>query len=328
MVNKPPSDRTFRPSLWRVLAMGAGLSLTLHAPAQDKSNGFIEAYGDQFTQSQLAPRTQARVYAYRNDKGSSPLPVNLYINGRYLASLLKGGYTEFCLAPGKIQLQLAHNDAAQMHLGKLQSGTTLEPQAGKVLFLRVQDAGAHGARIDALTEASALGELRQTKQQIHTLVRAPEVQECSTDLAQPVVAAPVAPPPPPRPVPQREYALQADALFEFGKAVLKADGFNAIETMIQQVQQEYSSIDRIRVIGYTDAIGPVGLNKKLSTERANTVADRLRARGLRPTSGIEAEGRWSLELAKAGCQNAPTPENKMCHAPNRRVVIVIFGARR
>jgi len=98
--------------------------------------------------------------------------------------------------------------------------------------------------------------------------------------------------------------------------------------MIQQVQKEYSSIDKIRVIGYTDPIGPVALNKKLSTERAKTVADRLHKRGLRPKSGIEAEGRWSLELAKVGCKDTPTPENKMCHAPNRRVVIVIFGARR
>lgn len=135
-------------------------------------------------------------------------------------------------------------------------------------------------------------------------------------------------PVPEKSTPQREYALQADALFEFGKAVLKAEGFNAIEVMIQQVQKEYSSIDKIRVIGYTDPIGPVALNKKLSTQRANTVADRLYKRGLRPKSGIEAEGRWSLELAKVGCKNTPTPENKMCHAPNRRVVIVIFGARR
>lgn len=323
MAIKPPSDRTTGSRLWSVLAICAGLSLPLHALSQDRTGGIIEAYGDSFTQSQLAPRTQARVYAYRTDKSNSPLPINLYLNGRYHASLLKGGYSEFCLAPGKIQAQVAYNDAGQMHVGKFQTGTPLEAQAGKVLFLKVQESSGFGARIETTPEPLALSELRQTRQQIHTLSRAPEVKECNSDLAQPVPAAPA-----PKPAPQREYALQTDALFEFGKAVLRADGFNAIESMIQQVQQDYSSIDRIRVIGYTDPIGPVGLNKKLSTERANAVATRLQARGLRPKSGFEAEGRWSLELAKGGCKDTPTPENKICHAPNRRVVIVIFGARR
>lgn len=295
------------------LSMGMAWGQTHDAPR-------LVAFGDAFSKNEQAPRTQARVYAYRNSKSTNEQPINLYLNGRFLASLLKGGYTEFCLAPGKLQIQAANNDAGQLHAGKAQAGTALEPQAGKLLFLKVQETGTYSARVDSLNEDLALPELRQTKAQIHTVSRAPEVQPCGTDLSAPAAV--------PKPLPQREYALQADALFDFGKATLRAEGFNAIETMIQQVQQEYSSIDRIRVIGYTDAIGPVGLNKKLSTERANTVADRLRARGLRPTSGIEAEGRWSMELAKAGCQNAPTAENKMCHAPNRRVVIVIFGARR
>lgn len=299
-----------------LMLLGAILSM---GPAMAQ-NARIEAFGEAFAKSELAPKTQARVYAYRSDKSANSQPVNLYLNGRYLASLLKGGYTEFCLAPGKLQVQVANNDAGQLHTGKQQVGTPLEAQAGKVLFLKVQETGLHSARVDTLVEAVALPELRQTRQQIHTMARAPEVQQCSTDLASPASA--------PKPAPQREYALQADALFEFGKASLKAEGFNAIETMIAQVQQDYSSIDRIRVIGYTDEIGPVALNKKLSTLRANAIADRLHARGLRPKSGIEAEGRWSLELAKPGCKNAPTAENKICHAPNRRVVIVIYGARK
>lgn len=319
MAIKPSAVLSFRQSIWGIFSICAGLGGAWSAHAAEA----IEAYGARFGQHLAAPVKQARVYAYRSPSSLSPQPVNLYLNGRYLASLLKGGYTEFCLAPGKVQMQTAHNDAGQMHNGKQQAGLQLEPQAGKVMFLRVQETAGHGARIESLNENQALADLRQTREQIHTISRAPEVQECDAELAAPPTAAA-----PAKPIPQREYALQADALFEFGKSVLKAEGFNAIEVMIQQVQQEYSSIDKIRVIGYTDPIGPVALNKKLSTQRANTVADRLFARGLRPKSGIEAEGRWSLELAKAGCKDSPTPENKICHAPNRRVVIVIFGARR
>ena len=40
------------------------------------------------------------------------------------------------------------------------------------------------------------------------------------------------------------------------------------------------------------------------------------------------EGRGAADLAKIGCKNKPTPENKACHAPNRRVVISITGTRK
>lgn len=306
--------------LGRWLLICGGLLAAGATAAQETPKWTIEAFGDMFQHVPVPPKSQARVLAYRSDKSPSGLPINLYLNGRYHASLLGGGYTEFCLQPGKISLQVASNDAGQMHTGKHQPGTTLEPQAGRVIYLKLVETTGHGARLEPQQESHALPELRRTRQQVHTLSRSPDARECSTDLVTPTAPAPVAP--------LREYALQADALFEFGKAVLKAEGFNAIEILIQQVQQEYSSIDKVRVIGYTDAIGPVALNRKLSTERANTVAERLRARGLKPKSGIEAEGRWSLELAKTGCKDSPTPENKICHAPNRRVVIVIFGARR
>ena len=319
--------RTLKRSIWGIVSIYTSLIASGLTYAQDKPIVKIEAYGDPFGQAELAPKKQARVYAYRSASSTSNQPINLYLNGRSHASLLKGGYSEFCLAPGKLQVQTANNDAGQLHVGKSNPGFALDSVAGQVVFLKIQETTGFGARIESLSEIQALPELKRSRQQIHTISRAPEVQDCEAELAQPT-AAPAAKPAPERPTPQREYALQADALFEFGKAVLKAEGFNAIEALIQQVQKEYSSIDKIRVIGYTDAIGPVALNKMLSADRANTVADRLYRRGLRPKSGIETEGRWSLELAKLGCKNAPTPENKICHAPNRRVVIVIFGARR
>ena len=44
--------------------------------------------------------------------------------------------------------------------------------------------------------------------------------------------------------------------------------------------------------------------------------------------GYFTEGRGAADLAKIGCQNTPTAENKACHAPNRRVVISITGTRK
>jgi OOP family OmpA-OmpF porin len=136
------------------------------------------------------------------------------------------------------------------------------------------------------------------------------------------------PPAAPKPPVPREYALETDALFEFGKAEIRASGYNAIESLVQRLLQDFSSVERIRVIGFTDPIGSAAFNKKLSQNRADVVAHQIGSRNIPIARGIEAEGRGPIELVKTGCGNKPTPENKLCHAPNRRVMVVITGARR
>lgn len=286
----------------------------------------VEAFGNAFSTPQLAPTTQARVYAYRTPDVRNVQPINVYLNGRYHASMLRGGYTEFCLQPGAIKIQTAVDDASQMHSGKDQIGQAFAPQAGQVLYLRLDEGAGNRASVQTVPEQQALGEIRRTARLQHTISRAPAAQECSTDLTTPPKALPQPAAAPS--VPPREYALETDALFEFGKAELKAQGYNAMETLIQKVRQDYTQIERIRVTGYTDAIGPVALNKKLSQARADAVAARLQMRGLKPIRGFQAEGRWSLELEKTNCKDSPTPANKACHAPNRRVVILVYGLRR
>ena len=51
----------------------------------------IEPFGSPFSQPEPAPNAQARVYAYRAAQSLSPAPINLYLNGRYHTSLLRGG---------------------------------------------------------------------------------------------------------------------------------------------------------------------------------------------------------------------------------------------
>lgn len=328
-----PPHRSPATAFFRILISALPMMLALGASAQPTSTNEWSPYGPSFNASQRAPKTQARIYAYRPADATSPQPVNLYINGRYHTSLLRGGFTEFCTSASNWNLQTTLNDAERLHTGKQQTGLPLNPRPGQVLFLQVQDSASRGVTAQSVAENQALAQLRQTRLQQHTLSRAPVAEECSTDLAEAAAATPVKPVASPASAqkgpPQKEYALETDAVFEFGKSELRPAGFNAIENLIQQVHQDYTRLDRIRVIGYTDAIGPANLNKKLSLERARTVAERLTERGgLQARKSIQAEGRGAEELAKTGCQNAPTPTNKACHAPNRRVAIVVYGVRR
>lgn len=295
----------------RALILGSCFILTM-AQAQEAR---IEAFGAAFSQTDLPAQNQARVYAYRAAESLNPAPINLYLNGRYHASLLRGGYTEFCLNPGRPMVQSALDDASQLHQGKTLPGQPLDAQAGRVIFLRVTEGTGRQTQVQTANEAQALPEIRRTRRQQHTVSRAPEVQPC---------AAPEAA----KPMPRRDFTLASDALFAFGKSTLLPVGEEAIESLSKQVLSEYSRIDRVHITGYTDAIGPKALNDKLSLERARTVTRLLDQYGLNPSSGYSTDGRGSADLAKIGCKNQPTPENKACHAPNRRVVISITGTRK
>jgi OOP family OmpA-OmpF porin len=283
----------------------------------------IDSFGEPYTTAMAANAAQTRVYVYRSSQVPNEAPVNLYLNGQYHASLLRGGFTEFCAAAGAVNIKAAMDDAARLHLSKLDAGQRLPLTAGQTLFLKVDESKLPSLLLVSGTEAQTKSEMLNTRRQIHTISRAKAAINC--DEPAPVVAKPE---PKTKTQVPREYALETDALFEFGKAEIRASGFNAIEALVQRLRQDFSSVERVRVVGYTDPIGSPTFNKKLSKARADVVARQISSHNLHLERGIQAEGRGSIELVKIGCRNTPTPENKLCHAPNRRVMVVITGARR
>lgn len=310
--------RTFLASL---VLLAAAHSATAQAT---ESRVNIDAFGEVFTTALAAPSDQTRVFVYRNNQATNALPVNIYLNGQYHASLLRGGFSEFCAAPGAVNIKAALDDASKLHRSKLDAGQRLELKAGQTIFLKVDESTSPAIGLLSGTAAQTKADLESTRRQIHTISRAKAALTCG----QPAAVAAVAPPPPPKPPVPREYALETDALFEFGKAEIRASGYNAIESLVQRLLQDFSSVERIRVVGYTDPIGSAAFNKKLSQQRADVVARQIASRNIPIERGIQAEGRGPIELVKTGCGNSPTPENKICHAPNRRVMVVITGARR
>lgn len=278
----------------------------------------IEAFGEAFAGTKPVNGQLSKVFFYRTSAGLAPQPINIYLDGRYHTSLLRGGFSETCVAPSTLAVQSALDDASRQHHGKMEAGQKIQFDAGKTIYLRLQESAYAPPNLQVVNPTIAQAELRNTRRQIHTVSRANAVRECVDGIE-------VATPPAPKPLADRKFALQADALFEFGKSELRASGYNAIEILVQKVKNEYRSVERIRVVGYTDAIGPQKLNMKLSQARAMTVAEQIRAGGLSPIKGIHTEGRGAAELVKTECGKEPSPKNKQCHEPNRRVEVVVYG---
>lgn len=296
----------------------------------------LEPFGASFASAAPPTADQAKVLIYRQGPRAVGSPANIYIDKRYHASLLRGGYSEFCSAQVQAGLLAVIDDAQKMHMGKHGAAKKWSFQTGQTLFLKVEETG----QLSEVRPEQALRELATTALQVHTISRSPLVQDCKV-LPPPVVQA-AAPVPAPAPLVQairpepvtvksevpRLYALESDALFDFGKTQLRAKAYNEIEIMAQKLRQDFSKVERIRVVGHSDGIGQPAANIKLSLARAQVVADQLKERGIRPTKGFQIEGEGQRQLIKANCGNAATPANKLCHAPNRRVDIVVTGAKR
>jgi len=285
----------------------------------------IVQFGDKFQVAQRAPLQQTRIFVYRQANGSFLSPVNIYLQGRFHTALLSGGYTEFCAAPQRLAIQSVYDDAQKMHLGKEAPGQSWVLKTGQVLYLRVNETSSLNMPLLEVPAEQAKQELSRTASQVHVLSRAPAAQACDTPGLSPAVmadAAPVRQPPVPR-----SYALQTDALFEFGKTELKVAGYNAIEAMAQQLQRDFQQVERIRVVGHSDPIGKPKSNRTLSLARAEKVADQLRDRGVKPLQGFKTEGQGEDSLIKTDCPQTPAAVSKLCHAPNRRVEILVYGAR-
>jgi OOP family OmpA-OmpF porin len=217
-----------------------------------------------------------------------------------------------------------------MHSGKETPGQPWELQAGNTLYLLVNEASTTSMPLIEVAPEQAKKELLRTAAQVHVLSRAPKAQACDTPAPLALASAPAAPvvtPPVAKPPVPRAYALQADALFEFGKTELKVVGYNAIEGMAQRLKRDFAQVERIRVVGHSDPIGKPKRNRTLSLERAEKVAAQLRDRGVKPLHGFKTEGQGDDALIKTDCPHKPIAASKLCHAPNRRVEIIVYGAR-
>lgn len=151
------------------------------------------------------------------------------------------------------------------------------------------------------------------------------------DPASVVVAAaeaPAAVPPPaaaPSPAGVR-VTLDADALFDFDKAVLRPAGRTALDEFHGKLKSINPEV--IIAVGHADRFGSDTYNQKLSEQRAAAVRDYLIAKGVEPNR-VHAEGKGETQpMTVAGeCAGAKSTKVIACLQPDRRVEIEVVGTQ-
>jgi OOP family OmpA-OmpF porin len=152
---------------------------------------------------------------------------------------------------------------------------------------------------------------------------APAIETGRLIATPPIQTIPV--PTPPTPC-DFSASLQNDQTFAFNNAVLSSAAKLALKHLITEKFAACTSIESVRITGYSDRLGSTKYNQQLSEQRAAAVAAYLRSNNI--TAQIVVYGAGQTQQIVA-CDDKMRPAQLVqCLAPNRRVVLEVKGSTR
>ena len=138
-----------------------------------------------------------------------------------------------------------------------------------------------------------------------------------------VKAAAAAPAPKPT---ADKVKLSADALFDFDKAVLKAEGKAKLDQLAAQAKS--LKLEVILAVGHTDRLGSNAYNQRLSERRAAAVKTYLVSKGV-DANRVYTEGKGETQPVTGNkCDKVGGRAAQIsCLQPDRRVEVEVIGSK-
>lgn len=116
----------------------------------------------------------------------------------------------------------------------------------------------------------------------------------------------------------RQYTVASDVLFAFGSAALGDTAHSVLGTVLGHLRADRAGT--VRVVGYTDSVGGVGSNLRLSKRRAHAVEKYLAKHLHRPSLRFRVTGKGEADPVAPNTRPDGS-DNPAGRARNRRVVI-------
>jgi OmpA-OmpF porin, OOP family len=145
--------------------------------------------------------------------------------------------------------------------------------------------------------------------------------KCDGALVAQAPQPPVAPAPAPV-IQSQKVTYQADALFDFDKAILKPGGKEKLDDLASKIGS--LNLEVVVATGYTDRIGSDKYNDRLSLRRAQAVKAYLVSKGIE-ANRIYTEGKGRRQPVTTGCNQKNHKALIACLAPDRRVEVEVVG---
>ena len=275
-----------------------------------------EPLGEVFKASAQTTAGLTRLTLFRPAKHPVTGATSIELNGHYLTSLQRGSFFQLCLiAPTSISLKSRVTHSGQPVPDYPQTATTFALQSGQASYVRVTDAGDARSAFELLDLRTAQAELHETRRQSHAYSRVPGVVACREEEGDEVRTA----------TPLETITLGTDALFAFGKADVGSIvpyGQADLDRLINRLKQRYGQFEQIqiRIVGHADPLGSKAANRRVATQRAQTIRDYMVQGGIDPKK-IVSEGHGATQPVVRHCKEEITKENIVCNKPNRRVVV-------
>lgn len=253
---------------------------------------------------------QAMAVFYRLSDVSGA-PVNVYVNGRYQASLLPNSFSARAVCADKQAFGAAFSSTEGFNkINDVHETLPLRDMA----FFRVVTNRAGQPELKRVSFETAKAELGQARPVAQTLSRTPEAHQLQC-------AAPVL----------QTNQISVSALFGFNQyryEGIEPSGYQALNDILDKIKAlGQDKIQKIVITGHTDPDGSDEYNLQLSQKRAKMIQAALREKG-GVSVPMEAVGVGKQELRVKDCATLHpnnTAARLSCNQPNRRVEITVYG---
>ncbi|WWP02445.1 MAG: porin OmpA [Candidatus Dasytiphilus stammeri] len=128
-------------------------------------------------------------------------------------------------------------------------------------------------------------------------------------------------------VKNKHFTLKSDVLFNFDKAKLKPEGKHVLNLLYSKIISLDPNENSTIIVGYTDHIGSVKYNQKLSEKRAQVVANYLIFKGISKDKIYVYGMGENNSITGQTCKGIKGRALIRCLSPDRRVEIEVKGIK-
>jgi outer membrane protein OmpA-like peptidoglycan-associated protein len=132
-------------------------------------------------------------------------------------------------------------------------------------------------------------------------------------------------------VESEEITLGADVLFRFDgskMADLLPNGRQELEALIDSINERYSTLNHINIVGHTDRLGSDSYNLALGLDRAETIKKYFRDLGVSESIMMVTSAGETKPVTDGCYSTKQLGALKSCLQPDRRVVFEITGIKK